>query len=146
MTAVKDIDFKGLADAISGITNVRVLVVKYGVSPKTPELLKQLDVGVAKLGKFSRVVSGVGMIPGVLALYAQADNVGYVGYAFDSNARSLYALRIVGFADVAKLTKWVTDAVKLAVGVTAPTPVSEEPKSAPAPDSGAAPADAPKPQ
>ena len=144
MGAIKELDFKGFADAISGITNVRLLVVKYGLSPQKPELLKQLDAGVAKLGKFSRVLSDVAMMPGVLALYAEADGGGYVGYAFDTNARSLYAARIVGSADVTKLTKWVADAFKLAFGVRVPTAVSEQPPSAPAPEISPDPAAVPQ--
>ncbi len=141
MSAVGSIDFQGLADAISGITNVRLLVVKYAATPKMPELMKQLDGGVAKLGRFSRVVSDVGMIPGLLALYAQADGGGYVGYAFNSGERSLYAARVVGSADMSKLTKWVVDTAKSVIGVRATE--SEESESEPESDDVAAPAETP---
>ncbi|MGC8863635.1 MAG: hypothetical protein ACP5R5_12780 [Armatimonadota bacterium] len=127
------IDFKGLADAISGITNFRMLVVKYRATIKPPELTAQLDSGVAKLGQFSRVLSDVSRAPGVLALYAQADGGGYVGYAFDPTARSLYAFRIIGNADYGKLTKWITDAAMLAVdaATSAPAPEPEKAKTEP---------------
>jgi len=143
MEAIKGIDFRGLSEAISGITNVRVLVAKYGVSLEKPALLKQLDAGVVKLGTFSKVVSDVAMIPGVLALYAQADNGGYVGYAYQSSARTLYAARIVGFADTAKLTKWVMDAIKLATSAVKMPAVPEPKQTPPTPDDSVAPTTAP---
>jgi hypothetical protein len=111
--AISNIDFKGFSDVISGITNVRVLAVKYGRGFAPAALMSQLDSGVAKLGKFSKVLSVNEPTPALLAFYAQPGNVGCIGYAFDSRSRTLYAARVIGFVDMAKVTKWITDAVKL---------------------------------
>ena len=143
LALLKGIDFKGLAEAISGITNVRLLVVRYPGPIKTTDLTAHLDSGVAKLGKFSRVLNDISRAPGVLALYAQADGGGYVGYAFDPGGRSLYAFRIIGTADLERLTKWVMNAARLAVGAAGSTPVpSPEPGTA---SEGVTPAPAPEP-
>jgi hypothetical protein len=145
--AVASLDFKGLADAISGITNVRVVATVYPRKLGEDALMKDLDRGVAKLGKFSRVMSDFAMMPGAMALYAQADNGGYVGYAYDSKSRTLYAARVVGFVDVPKLTKWGTDAMGVimkAATQPAATPAVEQPATIPdLLDDGQAPADEP---
>lgn len=114
---IQKIDFQALADAISGIRHIRVLNVTYARQLDIPGLLQQLDSGVAKLGQFSRVIADVGgMTPGLLAIYAQSDGEGYIGYAYEPGSRKLYAFRILGSADIQKLIKWGTDVVKTVVG------------------------------
>ncbi|MCX8053235.1 MAG: hypothetical protein N3B12_05455 [Armatimonadetes bacterium] len=145
MTVLKGVDFQAFADAIQGITNIRLLVVKYGAIPKVTDLESQLDYGVAKLGKFSRVLSDISMFPGLVRMYAQADGGGYVGYAFNSKSRVLYAARVLGSADIPKLIKWVADLVKTTLNVTSPTPepVPEQPESA---EPATTPTEAPQPE
>ncbi len=131
LEALQKIDFQGLADAISGIKNIRVLVVKYPRPPEPSLLLKQLDAGVAKLGQFTRIIVHTGdpmplpFSPSVMAVYAKADGQGYVGYGFERG--KLYAFRIVGSADFEKLIKWGTETVKTVFGAMKVEPVSEIP-------------------
>ncbi|MDH7602829.1 MAG: hypothetical protein QHI38_11845 [Armatimonadota bacterium] len=141
LEALQKIDFKGLADAISGIRNVRVLVVKYPRLPNVTELLKQLDSGVAKLGQFSRIIANVGdnvggavSVPfsGLLAVYAQADGGGYVGYGSNPARAELYAFRLVGSADIQKLIKWGVETVKNVVEVLKEQPAKTTPAQPPA--------------
>ncbi len=143
--AAASLDFKGLSDAISGITNVRVVATVYSRNLGQEELIKDLDNGVTKLGKFSRIISDFAMMPGAMALYAQADNGGYVGYAYDSKSRVLYAARVVGFVDVPKLTKWGTDAmtIMMKAAMQPPTPPTEEPEGTSPADGSLAPDEEP---
>lgn len=118
------VDFRELTEAISGITNIRVLIVRFPDTGRlsTEAVLEQFDQGVAKVGRFSRVASDVGMSPGAFGLYAAPNNGGYIGFAFDPGSRTLYAARVVGFVDVAKVTKWVADVAKTAVGAAMQAP------------------------
>ncbi|MGQ9454588.1 MAG: hypothetical protein ACUVRS_06865 [Armatimonadota bacterium] len=129
LRVVQKIDFQALADAISGIRHVRILNVTYARQLDIPGLLGQLDSGVSKLGQFSRVVADVGGItPGLLAIYAQSDGDGYIGYAYEPGSRKLYAFRILGSADIQKFIKWGTDVIKTVVGGLA-KPSSESTKT-----------------
>lgn len=143
--AAASLDFKGLADAISGITNVRIVATAYSRNLGQDQLIKDLDRGVAKLGNFSRIISDFAMMPGAMALYAQADNGGYVGYAYDSKSRMLYAARVVGFVDVPKLTKWGTDAmtIMMKAAMEPGRPSAEEPEGDDSTEDGAAPDEEP---
>jgi len=135
MEALQKVDFQGLADAISGIKNIRVLVVSYPRQIGSAELLEQLDAGVAKLGRFSRIIANTDTSAdspmGLLAVYAQADGNGYVGYGFDSGSRKLFAFRLIGSADAQKLIKWGTETVKTVVGAIrqATSDETEKPQS-----------------
>lgn len=122
--ALSNLNFKELSEAISGIKNIRAVVAVYGSSVSPERMLEQWDKGVAKTGTFSRVVSDIAMLNGAFALYAQPDNSGYIGFAYEPGSKVLYAVRIVGFVDVAKLTKWAVDAARLLMGAESP---SEQP-------------------
>jgi hypothetical protein len=54
-----------------------------------------------------------GFFPGAVALYAAPDNGGFMGLAYNASENALYAARIVGFVDVAKLTKWAANTAKM---------------------------------
>ena len=145
-----NVDFKELAEAISGITNFRLVIAKFPDKGRlsTETVLEQFDQGVGKIGKFSRVASDVGMSPGAFGLYAAPNNAGYIGFAFDPGSRTLYAARVVGFVDVAKITKWVADVAKTAIGAAmqTPQPVEEKALEPEAPDAPEAPAEPTAPQ
>ena len=70
--------------------------------------MKELDKGVEKTGCFSKILSDTALISssGVFALYAEPNNAGYVGYAYEPYTGMLYAGRVVGFLDVKKATQW----------------------------------------
>lgn len=141
------LDLKELTEAIAGIKNVRLLVVVYGSGIERDQMLSQLDAGVAKTGKFSRVLGDVGATPGVMALYAEPGNKGYLGFAYDPGSRVLYALRVVGFVDIPRLTKWIGSAAQAVIGAAMPpvaVPGTPEPEAAPgtAPEQPAEPAPA----
>jgi len=123
---VGQIDFKGLAQAIDGIKNVRFIAASYAVGIAPDAMQGQLDAGVAKAGRFSRVVSDTAFTPGVFSLYAEPNNAGYMGFMYDPGSRMLYGVRIVGFVDMAKLTQWAVDAAKL-LSVRVPAPVQVTP-------------------
>ncbi len=115
---LSSMNLKELSEAISGIKNIRAIVAVYGSSVSPERMLEQWDKGVAKIGTFSRVFSDIAMFNGAFALYAQPDNSGYIGFAYEPGSKVLYAVRIVGFVDVAKLTKWAVDAARLFMGAT----------------------------
>ncbi len=116
MAMAGQIDIDGFMQAIEGITGVRVLVVKYP-KPMDPQVvLKQLDSGVAKAGVFSKVLSDVAMFPGAVAIYAAPDNGGFMGFAYHPEGGKLYAARIVGFVDVAEMTRWAGSLAKMFLG------------------------------
>jgi len=100
------IDTTGLMEAISGITNVRVLIARYpsGMSPE--RFVKEFSAGVAKAGQFHKVLTDFGFSPGAAGLYALPDNAGSMAFAYDPNSHTAYAARVVGGLDVPKLIKW----------------------------------------
>ncbi|MCX6343706.1 MAG: hypothetical protein NT018_01370 [Armatimonadetes bacterium] len=117
------IDLKPLLDSISGVKNVRLVVVKYGKNATAAQILKQANAGVAKIGRFKRVVMHSEDEAASMALYCQEDNGGFVGFAYNSRERTLIAARVVGPVDVAKLIEWASS-----VGIqipSAPAPSSE---------------------
>jgi len=112
LEALPDLDFKPLSEVIEGVKNVRFIVVKYPRNADAQKLLAEMDAGVAKVGTFSKVASDFAFVPGVFAMYAQSNKEGYIAFAYDSKKGVLYAGRIVGLVDVAKLTQWISDAMK----------------------------------
>jgi len=127
-TVLSSLNFKELSEAISGIKNIRAIVAVYGNNVSPDRMLEQWDRGVAKIGTFSRVVSDIAMLNGAFALYAQPDNSGYIGFAYEPGSKVLYAVRIVGFVDVAKITKWAADAARLLMGAALPSEQPDKPQ------------------
>jgi len=121
---LSSLNFKELSEAISGIKNIRAIVAVYGNNVSPDRMLEQWDRGVAKIGTFSRVVK----LNGALALYAQPDNSGYIGFAYDPGSKVLYAVRIVGFVDLAKITKWAAEAARLLMGTELPSEQPDKPQ------------------
>jgi hypothetical protein len=111
----KQIDIQGLMDAIQGIQNVRVLVARYPKSTEPVSFINDFNTGVAKLGEFSKIVSNVDEYKGAIAIYAQPDNVGYVGVVFDISSHTAYAARVVGFIDLPKLIQWAGSVAKAVI-------------------------------
>ena len=100
-------DIKGFMEAINGIKSIRVVIVQYGRKVAPATLIDELNTGIGKLGNFSKVISDYSFsAPAAFALYAEPNNQGYIGYAYEPRTRTLYAGRVVGFVDVQKLTKW----------------------------------------
>lgn len=127
------IDIQGLMEAISGITNVRILGVRYGRRMPREEFLDQFNAGVAKAGKFSRIMMDIGQSPGAVAVYAQPDNAGYIGVMYNPDSGEAYAARVVGFVDVPKLIKWGGTIAAMFVGVRQSV---EEPQQEPSDEPG----------
>jgi hypothetical protein len=110
--ALGSLDMTELVEAIDGIRNVRLVIARYGGKVDQEKLLAQFNAGVAKTGRFSRVLSDMQFAPGRIAVYAQENNGGYVLGMFDPKENALYAARIVGGVDVPKLFGWVMNMVK----------------------------------
>lgn len=133
------VDTKELSEAIEGIKNIRLLVVRYPRLVTPEKFIEQFSAGVAKAGPFNKIVSDFGMFPGALALYALPNNAGCMGFAYIPAQRTAYAVRVVGGVDVPKLIKWgggiakmvLTARAKVAQPEGAPQPnTSEEPPPA----------------
>lgn len=129
LEALKSLDFKGLAEAVAGIKNVRFLIAKYDGCTNNTRFLAQLDAGAAKAGKFSKIASDIAFGPGAFALYAEPNNAGYMGFAYDANGGVLYAFRVVGFVDVPKLAQWFSNAAK--TFMSSPAKMPDQPPVAP---------------
>jgi len=101
------INAEEIAAIIDGIKGVRVVIGKYPQPVDSQQFAEQFEYGMSKAGKFSRVirVSGQEISPVPVALYAEADGGGYVGFAYNADDQMVYAARIVGFIDVAKFTE-----------------------------------------
>ena len=104
----KTLDFTPLFESISGVTNLRVIVARLPKTATTAQMMKDVEAGVAKIGKFNKVLADSEFVPGFGVLYAQSDNGGYIGYMYDANRKMLYAARVVGNVDVPKLMTWAT--------------------------------------
>jgi hypothetical protein len=108
---ISSLQLQKLAEVISGVKNVRLVVAKYGNNVNPSSLINDFEKGLAKTGTYSKIASGLDIVPGVVGLYAAADNSGYVSLMYDSHERMLYAVRAVGSLDIPKLTEWAVRAV-----------------------------------
>lgn len=109
------VDVQGLSEAIVGITNVRLLAVRYA-RPMAPEkFVEEFTAGAAKAGQFNKIVTDFGMFPGALGIYALPANGGCMGFVYLPDQRTVYAVRVVGGVDVPKLIKWGGSIAKLAL-------------------------------
>ncbi len=88
---VNAIDVTGLMDAISGINNVRILIAKYPPRISPERFLKEFNMGVAKAGRFNRIMTDFGFSGGAAGLYALPDNAGCIGVCLRS--RPAHGLR-----------------------------------------------------
>ncbi|MCE5200301.1 MAG: hypothetical protein ABFD54_08530 [Armatimonadota bacterium] len=113
LAVLDSLDLNTFMDALAGIKNIRLVGVKYGRKLTVTQALAEFNAGVAKTGRFSKVASDLGSFPGVFALYAEENNAGYIGFAYEPSTRMLYAGRIVGSVDVPKLAKWAVNAAKI---------------------------------
>lgn len=137
------VDLKELSEAIEGIKNIRLLVVRYS-QPITPErFVNEFTAGAAKAGQFNKIASDFGFFPGALGIYALPGNAGCMGFAYIPAQRTAYAVRIVGGVDVPKLIKWAGNIAKMAVGQRGKAKVEEQPEDATQPASPAEPAEPP---
>ena len=140
---VSSLDFQVLADIVKDIKNIRAVVVVYNASIKPDDILKQFETGVSKAGKFSRLLSDTSSPAGTFALYAEPNNAGYIGFAYDPGKHKVCAARVIGFIDIPKLMKWVTDAAKPFMGMIVPSPEEEQPAENQPDAPQSAPAEAP---
>lgn len=133
MKKLSGIDLKPLADATSGVKNVRMIVVKYGNDAKAERMMSDINVGVAKMGMFSKVAMDSAMAPGGALIYAEANNGGYAAFMFDKKSHTLYAGRLVGFVDVPRIVGWVTE-IGMLFGEKSQTPAAIQATPAPVSD------------
>lgn len=134
------VDVKGLMEAVDGIKAIRVLIAQYPRGLDTRRFMAEFDMGVGKLGKFSKVVGDVAFFPGAAAVYAEQGNGGYVAYAYGPDGY-VYAARIVGSVDVAKLVNWIGKTAVLFMPMYVPDHSENDDQAAP---DGGAPADKPE--
>jgi len=117
----KDLDFTPLFEAISGVTNLRVVVAKMPKTAAKAQIMKDVEAGVAKIGKFSKALADTHAVSGFSLLFAGSDNGGYIGFVYDADQNMLYAARALGNVDVPKLMTWATNLlVKYGTETTAP--------------------------
>lgn len=139
MAALANLDMTGLAEAIKDIRNVRMIIARYAGSPDPEVLLRQFNDGVAKAGKFNKVVSDFGFSPGMFAMYVEPGNTGYILVAYDPGQKNLYAARIVGSVDVPALMRWAGEVIKTVAPAMTPhqSPEDEDwPSTEPCPEPG----------
>jgi len=132
------VDVKELSEAIAGISNIRLLVVRYPRTVTPEKFIEEFSAGVAKAGPFNKIVSDFGMFPGALGVYAMSNNAGCMGFAYVPAQRTAYAVRVVGGVDVPKLIKWAGSIAKMAMQRTKAS-VEEQPEVAPQPSQPAEP-------
>lgn len=111
LALISSLQLQKLSAVISGVKNVRLVIAKYGKNTNPSDVISNFEKGLAKAGTYSKVASGLDLVPGVVGLYAEADNAGYVTFMYDSNEHRLYAVRVVGSLDIPKLTDWTIRAV-----------------------------------
>lgn len=125
------IDPTGLSDAISGIKNIRLLVVKYPSAVSAEKFLDEFSKGAAKAGQFSKILSDFGTFPGAVGVYALPNNAGCMGFAYIPKQQTAYVARVVGGVDVPKLIKWAGGIAKMAIGTRTQTTIENQPASVP---------------
>lgn len=136
VSAVLDtLDLKPLSEAIEGVKSIRILVANYPGKVQKKELLSALDSGAKKIGTFKRIISDVQFTNGVVAVYAQEQNKGYLAYMYEPKSKTLYAGRLVGFLDIQKIISWGMElATKTMTAPPTPTETTTEPSTTPAPE------------
>lgn len=120
VAALAGLDMAGLAEAIEGIRNVRLIIARYSGNPDPEILLKQFNDGVAKAGRFNKIASDFGFMPGMFAMYVESGNSGYMAVAYDASGRTMYAARIVGSVDMPKLIKWAGSVAQMIIPMAMP--------------------------
>ncbi len=138
-------DVGELSQAIEGIKNVRVLIVRYPQSISPERFVNEFGAGVQKAGPFRKILSDYGNFPGAVAIYALPNNAGCMGFAYVPSEHTAYAMRVVGGVDVPRLIKWAGGIAKLAIGRRDTSDQIDEPeeaKPAPVPDAAPVPAEA----
>ncbi|MCE5322587.1 hypothetical protein LLG46_04630 [bacterium] len=111
ISLISNLQLKTLGEVIDSIKGVRLVVAKYNKNVVLSDLIHNFEKGLAKVGTYSKVASGLDILPGAAGLYAEAGNAGYVGFAYDSHERMLYAVRVIGSMDVSKLAAWTIRAM-----------------------------------
>lgn len=131
----KLISLDELSQAISGVKAVRLLVARYPKTMTRERFLSEFGMGVAKTGRFNKILSDFGFFPGSMGMFAAPENAGLIGFAYDSRRCTAYAVRVVGGLDVPKLIHWSGEIAKMFV--TVGTEVEQSP-SKPVPEGPAA--------
>lgn len=104
-----NLDLKPMSEAIEGVKSVRILIANYSADLKKKELLNALDSGAKKIGTFKRIISDVQFSSGVVVVYAQEQNKGYLAYMYEPKTKMMYAGRLIGNLDVQKIIGWVME-------------------------------------
>lgn len=109
------VNLEEFLEAVSGVKNVRLLIARYPKSMTAERFLSEFNMGVAKTGEFSKTVSDFGFFPGSVALFSAPDNGGIVGFAYNPEEHTAYAVRVVGGLDMPKLIRWAGQIAKFFV-------------------------------
>lgn len=114
----KLISLDEFSQAISGVKDVRMLIARYPESMTPERFLEEFSRGVRKSGPFSLVLGDMGFSPGSVGLYAAPQNAGMIGFAYDPECHTAYAVRVVGSVDVPKLIHWSGQVAKIFMEAT----------------------------
>jgi hypothetical protein len=132
LSGVNDLDTTKLSEAFRDVKAIRFLIGSYSrhASPKSFQM--EFEKGLVKTGTFTKVLGNI-QDTGI-GIYAQSNNGGYVGYAYNPKDGKFMAGRLVGFLDIEKIMAWVMEMAKKAEAAKpAPGPAPEEKPAEPAP-------------
>ncbi len=109
------INLDEFAQAIAGVKDVRLLLVRYPKTMTPQRFVAEFTRGVAKTGAFNKTITDFGFFPGSVRLFSAPDNGGIIAFAYNPDEHLAYALRVVGGEDVPKLIRWGGRIVKVFV-------------------------------
>ena len=140
VTMINKLHLQDLDKLIDGVKGVRVVVARYNKKIDPSVVTKDFEKGLVKTGTFSKASGGLNILPGVVELYSEAENAGYVAFTYDPQQHILCVMRIVGSLDISKLSEWavrtagVMDPLSDESGNTPgmPTPADDKDSAAPA--------------
>lgn len=119
-----------VSEAIAGVKNVRITMVQMPKAADPAKVMKDAEAWVGKAGKFTKILADPKSPVGQAVVFAQEGNMGYVAFAYDSEKCVLYAGRIVGSVDIAKLMEFASGLAPVAEIIGLPI-VPVQPAAAP---------------
>ncbi len=115
IAAAGEADLQSLSSAIEGITNVRVVEMKYSRKISAESFIDEFTKGVAKSGPYKRVLMDIAHTRGATASYMLPDNAGFIGFAYIPQDRTAYAVRVVGGINVEDILKFAGSITKAVI-------------------------------
>lgn len=115
IAAAGEADLQSLSSAIEGITNVRVVVMKYSRKIPVEAFIDEFSKGVAKSGPFKRVLMDIAHVPEAAAAYMLPDNAGFIGFVYLPEERTAYATRVVGGINIEEMIKFAGSVTKVVI-------------------------------